>query len=505
MPLRRRRQGFRLHQPNPPEGPVTRAGRHRLLRTVSAPTPRPRSFSPPPGRRCSSRSSSRPASAARGGRRRGGGGSLTIPCISTPIPPATKSQQHVLHRRAAAAVAERHRRWAVDEHVRPTRGSLALAARHELGRLLQPARPADVTACTARDAGARQGHVHLRGARGGDGRLLAGEPARAGRVRVRAQGGAPQRQGGGREAAQVRERSGGARVPGRGGHHRPGAPPPPRVPRWPLHRRRQPHARLRVRPQQDARVPPPWGRVAGDGMADEAAHRARGGEGARLPARRLPSTDHPPRHQVGQHPPGQQLRSHGGGLRAGQADVRRHHARLDAGHGHVRVPGAGVRVEREADGEVGRLLLRRDAGRAPDGAAAHRRHRAPGPGGRPRRMGEAGPVARARRRRLRRRGRPEAAGQLRPGGDGARGRQRRRLRPPLGQEAPEDEPDREGAGGRHVAGGPERRGAAGAEQAVRGGGGVVQLRHEPDQRGGRGEPRVQRQVRTALAGQQRQA
>ncbi|XP_051178013.1 uncharacterized protein [Lolium perenne] len=163
------------------------------------------------------------------------------------------------------------------------------------------------------------------------------------------------------------------------------------------------------------------------------------------------SSDHTPRHQIRQHPPRQQLRGHGRGLRPCQAGVRQQHARLDPRHGDVRVPGAGVRVEREADGEVGRVLLRRGAAGAPDGAAAHRRHHAAVARRRPRRLGEAGPVARAGRRRLRRRCGPEAPGQLRPGGDGARGGQCRGLRPAVGQEAPQDEPDSEGVGGGHVA------------------------------------------------------
>jgi hypothetical protein len=54
--------------------------------------------------------------------------------------------------------------------------------------------------------------------------------------------------------------------------------------------------------------------------------------------------------------------------------------------------------------------------------------------------GEAGPVARAGRRRLRRRRGPEAARQLRPRGDGAAGGKRRGRRAPLGEEAPQNEP-----------------------------------------------------------------
>uniref|UniRef100_A0A804MWW2 Uncharacterized protein n=1 Tax=Zea mays TaxID=4577 RepID=A0A804MWW2_MAIZE len=357
-------------------------------------------------------------------------------------------------RREAAAVADR----------RPGghRGDLDHAARRGA--------PAATAAAAAAAADARgHGDVQLRGAGGGDGRVLGGEPAGAGRVRVRAPRRAPgarrPREGGGGEAAQGRERAGRARVPGGGGHHQPRAAPPPGGARRLLHRRRAPPARLRVRAQPDPRASPPRERAAGDGLGDAAAHRARRRQGARLPARGMRPTDHPPRHQVGQHPAGQRLRGHGRRLRAGQAHEREPHARVHPRHGHLRLPGAGVRVQRQAHGEVGRLLVRRHA----VGAAHRPPTRRPlllRPG-RPRRLGEAGPAARPGRRQLRRAGRPQAAGRLRPDGGGARRGQRRGLRPPRGAPPPQDEPDRPGAAGGHAAGGPQRRGATGPRRIVR--------------------------------------
>lgn len=103
-----------------------------------------------------------------------------------------------------------------------------------------------------RDDGRR---VRVRRAGGGSGRVLGIEPARAGRVRAGVQGDGARARGGHQEAA-VRQRAGRARVPGRGGDHQPRAPQEPRLPRRLLHLRRAAPSRLRVRPQQDARVPP---------------------------------------------------------------------------------------------------------------------------------------------------------------------------------------------------------------------------------------------------------
>lgn len=64
--------------------------------------------------------------------------------------------------------------------------------RHELVQLLRRRAVGAAIAATVtqRGAGVQQEHVHVRGAGGGDGRVLGGEHAGAGWVRVRVQGSA---------------------------------------------------------------------------------------------------------------------------------------------------------------------------------------------------------------------------------------------------------------------------------------------------------------------------
>jgi hypothetical protein len=333
--------------------------------------------------------------------------------------------------------------------------------------LVRPPRASPPPTFAERGAGVLQELLLVRGARGSDVGLLVGEPAGAGRVRVRVQGRARrQREGGGGEAAQVRQRAGGARVPGGGGDHQPRAPPPPGVARGLLHRGQPAHARLRVRGQQHAGAPfVRQGRPC-HGLEHPHEDRARLRQGPRLPPRGLPSSDHPPRHQGRQHPAGQQLRGHGGGLRAGQAHDGHKHARVHARDGHLRLPGAGVRVQRQAHGQVGRLLLRRHAAGAAHGAPPHRYHQLHG--GQPRGLGA--PAAERRAGGgdgLRRARRPPSGRRVLRRRGGALGGLRRRQHPPLGQAPPQDEPDRARAGGRRIAGGsaPGRRQAR-AERAL---------------------------------------
>ncbi|XP_044956841.1 uncharacterized protein LOC123407713 isoform X4 [Hordeum vulgare subsp. vulgare] len=114
-------------------------------------------------------------------------------------------------------------------------------------------------------------------------------------------------------------------------------------------------------PQQEqgcARASSSWEGKTGDGLADEGEDRGGIGTWVGLPARGLSSKDHPRGHQVIQHPSQRQLRSSGRGFRARQARGERGDARLDACDGHIRVLGAGVCLDGEADGEIGRVLLR---------------------------------------------------------------------------------------------------------------------------------------------------
>ncbi|AQL00467.1 Putative prolin-rich extensin-like receptor protein kinase family protein [Zea mays] len=161
-------------------------------------------------------------------------------------------------------------------------------------RVLRPAASDDAAAEPFAGAGHHGRHVRVRRPSGGDGQVLGREPTRAGRVRARVprHGG---RAGGGHQEAAGRRRAGRPRVPRRGGDHQPRAPQEPRLPRRLLPLRRAAAARVRVRAQQDPRVPSPRDREwqADAGLAEAVEDRGWLREGPRVPARRLLSKDHP--------------------------------------------------------------------------------------------------------------------------------------------------------------------------------------------------------------------
>uniref|UniRef100_A0A453RGX6 non-specific serine/threonine protein kinase n=1 Tax=Aegilops tauschii subsp. strangulata TaxID=200361 RepID=A0A453RGX6_AEGTS len=130
-------------------------------------------------------------------------------------------------------------------------------------------------------------------------------------------------------------------------------------------------------------------------------------------------------------------RNPGRRFRARQARGERRDARLDARDGHIRVLGAGVRFDREADGEVGRVLLRRGA------AGAHHRPQArrlvPPPRRRePRRVVEAAAEPRDRRAGVRGAGGPSPRRQLRRRRDVPRHRGGGGVHPALGRQEAQD-------------------------------------------------------------------
>ncbi|PUZ42062.1 hypothetical protein GQ55_9G554100 [Panicum hallii var. hallii] len=165
----------------------------------------------------------------------------------------------------------------------------------------------------------------------------------------------------------------------------------------------------------------------------------------RVPARRARAQAGSPRHQVEQHPAGQEVEPQGVGLRDGQGAGVRVQLRDDPGDGHVRVRGPRVRVDGDAEREQRRVQLRRAADGAhlraqPRGLQPPRRRGepggvVPGHGGQPARGGHGGPA----------RGRAAAAASAQPGAAGVPPRHRRRR-----AQAATDGADRAHARGRRV-------------------------------------------------------
>jgi hypothetical protein len=123
-----------------------------------------------------------------------------------------------------------------------------------------------------------------------------------------------------------------------------------------------------------------------------------------VPARRPGTEGGAPRHQVEQHPAGQEVEPQGVGLRHGQGAGVRVQLRDDPRDGHVRVRGPRVRVHGHAEREQRHLQLRRAAHGAhlraqPRRLQPGRRRGQPGGvvqghGGQPARGGPGGPAHR---------------------------------------------------------------------------------------------------------------
>uniref|UniRef100_A0A0D3FIT0 Uncharacterized protein n=1 Tax=Oryza barthii TaxID=65489 RepID=A0A0D3FIT0_9ORYZ len=271
-------------------------------------------------------------------------------------------------------------------------------------------------------------------------RLLQQLPARGGRLRRRPQGlrrrrhaprpPAPARR---RQAARHRRPPGPPGVAGGGDLLGAVPAPAPGEAAGLLLRGRGAPPRLRVHAARQPREPPLQEDI-GDGAvghASEDRHRRR--QGPRLPPRRL-HPRHLPRLQGLQHPPRLGVHGEAVGLRAGEDGAGGFgDARDDAGDGHARVRGAGVRDDGAPQHQERRVQLRRRAPGAPDGAArhgarqgeepprrpglqGHGRHRRPLAHQRPRRRQERHlrqDPRRGQRRRLRRRRGLAAAERLR--------------------------------------------------------------------------------------------
>ena len=215
------------------------------------------------------------------------------------------------------------------------------------------------------------------GAVGGDGRLpvrggagLVGDGVQGHPRRRHVRGGEADRRVGARgqgvQVGGVGHRQRAAREPGPSPRLLP-RPQRPAVPRVRVHGERVPGQvdlpaarRRRAVPDVGAAVPGGRGR----------------GEGAGVPAPRLPRQGGPPGREAGEHPPRRPPPRDGVGLRAVHADGEGAEPGGDHGARHDGVPGPGVAPRRRRHGEVGRVQLRDgadgDPRRAAEPAAAGR-------------------------------------------------------------------------------------------------------------------------------------
>uniref|UniRef100_A0A804QRA4 Uncharacterized protein n=1 Tax=Zea mays TaxID=4577 RepID=A0A804QRA4_MAIZE len=202
--------------------------------------------------------------------------------------------------------------------------------------------------------------LQVPGAARGDGRVQPDEQARAGRLRLRVQGRAGGRAGGGGEAALLQHAAVGGAVLQRGEAGEPGAAQEPGQAAGLQRGGAREPARLRV-PLQHQPRPLPLRRVQEEraGLGAEVRDRAGHGGGPLLPAQRLGGPDHTPRHQGQQRPAGRQVQAEDRRLRPrqelhGRPEPPQHRPRRN-----FWVHGSGVHRPRAAHREGRHLQLRR--------------------------------------------------------------------------------------------------------------------------------------------------